>query len=115
MLKPTSRGKVSLRGLLPDAKPRILHNYLTTEEDRASMLAGVRIAMEIAKQAPLKAIERGPCEVPASDSDEDLMAFVRRTRADRLPPDVDVRDRRRSSTTSCASTASRACASSTPR
>jgi len=77
VLKPTSRGKVSLRSLMPDSKPRILHNYLETDEDRESMLAGMRIAMEIARQAPLTAIERGPWEVPESDSDDDLMAFVR--------------------------------------
>ena len=34
----------------PDSKPRVLCNFLTTEEDRASMLAGVRIALEIAAQ-----------------------------------------------------------------
>ncbi|UGS34302.1 GMC family oxidoreductase [Capillimicrobium parvum] len=76
--KPTSRGKVMLRAPLPDSKPRILHNYLTTEEDRQSMIAGVRIAMEIARQAPLKAIEREPFRVPDSDSDDDVLAFVRR-------------------------------------
>jgi choline dehydrogenase-like flavoprotein len=78
VLKPTSRGKVSLRGLLPDAKPRILHNYLATEEDRESMLAGMKVAMEMTKQAPLKAVERAPWDAPESDSDEDLMAFVRK-------------------------------------
>jgi choline dehydrogenase len=77
VIKPTSRGKVSLRAGLPDAKPRVLHNVLTTEEDRQSMIAGVRIAMEIARQAPLKAVERAPYRVPASDSEADIMAFVR--------------------------------------
>ncbi|WP_238812433.1 hypothetical protein [Paraburkholderia sp. SG-MS1] len=28
MLKPASRGKVSLRSVRPDAKPRIHHNHL---------------------------------------------------------------------------------------
>ena len=36
VVKPTSRGKVMLRAPLPDSKPRVLHNFLTTEEDRAS-------------------------------------------------------------------------------
>jgi choline dehydrogenase-like flavoprotein len=53
-------------------------NFLTTEEDRASMLAGVRIALEIAAQPALKAIEREPLSVPASDSEEDIFAWVRR-------------------------------------
>lgn len=75
--KPSSRGRVFLRAALPDAKPRVLHNYLTTDDDRASMIAGVRILMEIARQDPLTAIAKAPWRVPASDSDEDIMAFVR--------------------------------------
>jgi choline dehydrogenase len=76
VIKPTSRGKVMLRSPVPDAKPRVVNNYLTTEEDRASMLAGLRMALEIAEQSPLKAVERAPFSVPAGDSDEELMAFI---------------------------------------
>ena len=54
MIKPTSRGRVMLRTPLPDSKPRVLCNFLTTDEDRQSMLAGMRIALEIAAQAPLR-------------------------------------------------------------
>jgi choline dehydrogenase len=79
VLKPTSRGKVSLRGLMPDAKPRILHNYLMTEEDRASAIAGTRIGMEIAAQPQLKSIEREVYDAPEGDSDEQLLAYIRRT------------------------------------
>ncbi len=78
VIKPTGRGRVMLRAPLPDSKPRVLCNFLTTDEDRASMLAGMRIALEIAEQAPLKAVEREPFSVPESDSDDDLMAFARR-------------------------------------
>ena len=78
VIKPTSRGRVMLRAPLPDSKPRVLCNFLTTEEDRQSMIAGMRMALEIAEQAPLKAVEREPFSVPASDSDEDIMEFVRR-------------------------------------
>jgi choline dehydrogenase len=77
VIKPSSRGRVMLRAALADAKPRVLHNYLTTDEDRQSMLAGMRIALEIAEQPALKAVERGPWRVPKSDSDEDIMEFVR--------------------------------------
>ena len=55
IVKPTSRGKVMLRTPMADSKPRVLCNFLTTEEDRASMLAGVRIALEIAAQPALQA------------------------------------------------------------
>jgi len=77
-VKPTSRGRVMLRAPRPDAKPRVLHNYLATAEDRQSMIAGIRIALEIAGQAPLQAVEREPFRVPDSDSDEDILAFIRR-------------------------------------
>jgi choline dehydrogenase-like flavoprotein len=79
VVKPTSRGKVMLRAPLPDSKPRVLSNLLTTDEDRASMIAGVRIALEIASQPALKAIERSPLSVPASGSDEDIVEWVTRS------------------------------------
>jgi choline dehydrogenase len=78
VIHPTSRGRVTLRTPLPDSKPRVLCNFLTTEEDRQSMLIGMRMALEIAGQAPLQAVERAPFSVPASDSDQDLLAFIRR-------------------------------------
>ncbi len=79
VIQPTSRGRVMLRAPLPDSKPRVLCNFLTTPEDRESMLAGMRLALEIAAQEPLQAVERGPFSVPDSDSDADLMAFAERT------------------------------------
>ncbi len=78
VVKPSSRGRVMLRGPMADAKPRVLCNFLTTDEDRASMLAGLRIALEIAQQETLGKAIRAPLSVPDSDSDEDLLAFARR-------------------------------------
>ena len=78
VIKPTSRGRVMLRAHLPDSKPRVLCNFLTTEEDRQSMIAGIRLALEIAEQPALKAVVREPFSVPAADSDEDILEFVRR-------------------------------------
>jgi choline dehydrogenase len=78
VIHPTSRGRVMLRAPLPDSKPRVLCNFLTTEEDRRSMLDGMRLALEIASQAPLRAVERGPFSVPSSDSEGDLWEFIER-------------------------------------
>jgi choline dehydrogenase-like flavoprotein len=78
VIKPTSRGRVMLRAPLPDSKPLVFTNFLDTPEDRESMMAGVRMALEIASQPALKAVEREPFDVPASDSDEDLWAFIQR-------------------------------------
>jgi choline dehydrogenase-like flavoprotein len=78
VIHPTSRGRVMLRAPLPDSKPRVLCNFLTTEEDRRSMLDGMRLALEIAAQAPLREVERGPFSVPSSDSEADLFEFIER-------------------------------------
>jgi choline dehydrogenase-like flavoprotein len=79
IIKPTSRGKVWLRTPLADSKPCVLSNFLTTEEDRASMIAGVRIALEISEQPSLKSIVSEPVSVPGSDSEADIMDWVART------------------------------------
>jgi choline dehydrogenase-like flavoprotein len=78
-LSPESRGKVSLRSSAPDSAPRILHNYLQAEEDRRSLIAGLRAAMEIARQPAMRKVITGHFDVPASDSDADLLAHARRT------------------------------------
>jgi choline dehydrogenase-like flavoprotein len=77
VIKPTSRGKVMLRSPMPLAKPRVVCNFLTTEEDRASMLAGLRMALDMAQQPALQAVIDQPFRVPAGDTDEDLLAFAR--------------------------------------
>lgn len=76
VVKPKARGKVFLRSHLPDAKPRVLHNYLTEDDDRQSMIAGIRMALEIATQPPLAALLRTAYRVPDSDSDADILRFV---------------------------------------
>ena len=68
---------MSLRSTDPADKPRILTNFLGTEEDWAVQIAGVRKCLEIREQAALKACEREPYEVPDSDSEEDIRAHVR--------------------------------------
>ncbi|WP_426440651.1 GMC family oxidoreductase [Bradyrhizobium genosp. P] len=76
LLKPTSRGRVTLRSARPGAKPRISHNYLATEHDRATMIAGVRSAMDIFRRPVLSKVQRAPFSVPASDSAADILAFI---------------------------------------
>jgi choline dehydrogenase len=78
LLRPTSRGKVFLRSLLPTAQPHIVHGYLTTEQDRAAFLRAMRVLLEIAAQPALARVRRGELRVPASDRDADLLDFVQR-------------------------------------
>jgi choline dehydrogenase-like flavoprotein len=79
VIKPSSRGSLTLRTAAPDTAPRIQHNFLTTEEDRQTMLAGVRIALDIAGRPALKSVTTGPFTVPESSSETDLLAYIRRT------------------------------------
>src|SRR5262249_19336629 len=76
ILKPTRRGKFSLRSARPDAKPRIVCNLLTTPEDRRAMIAGVRLAMDIAEKPALAAVLRAPHLTPASIRGSDILAFI---------------------------------------
>ena len=78
VLKPTSSGSVTLRSPNPLVPPRILHNYLGSEEDRASIVAGLRTALEIAAQPAMKQVITGDHVVPTGSSDEELLDFARR-------------------------------------
>jgi choline dehydrogenase len=78
VVKPTSRGAVTLRTASPYVKPRIQHNYLTTEEDRATILAGTKLALQIAQQNAFKDIITGPFSAPDPDSsDEQLWRYIK--------------------------------------
>jgi choline dehydrogenase len=56
LVSPKARGQVWLAGADPTAKPRIITNALSEPDDVESMLAGMRLAREIAAQAPLAQI-----------------------------------------------------------
>ncbi len=52
-LRPESRGEIRLSSAKPRAYPKIIPNYLSTETDCQTVVAGVNIARTIAKHAPL--------------------------------------------------------------
>jgi choline dehydrogenase-like flavoprotein len=76
VLKPTSRGKLSLRTANPASKPRVLHNYYATEADRRSMIEGVRVALDIAAQPAMRAHVTEPHRVPKSSAEADVWAHI---------------------------------------
>jgi choline dehydrogenase-like flavoprotein len=78
VLRPTSTGFVKLRSRVPSAKPRILHNYLATDEDRTTLIAGLRRCMEIAEQPALRAVTTGAYGAPDGDSDASLIEHIER-------------------------------------
>jgi choline dehydrogenase-like flavoprotein len=77
VLKPKSRGYVALGSPVPTAKPLIVHNYLEHGDDVASLVAGVRMGMEICATEPLAELATALIEGPASTSDEDILAHAR--------------------------------------
>ncbi len=54
LVSPRARGEVTLRANDPQVKPKILTNSLTEPEDVASMMAGLKLALQIAASSPLK-------------------------------------------------------------
>jgi choline dehydrogenase len=77
-MRPTSRGYVKLKSADPRAHPRVLFNYMETEQDRKEMRAGIRLTREIFSQKafdPFRGAELAPG--PAITSDADIDAFVR--------------------------------------
>jgi choline dehydrogenase-like flavoprotein len=79
LVSPKSRGNIRLRSADPAAKPRILTNSLAEPEDVASLVAGVRIAREIAAIGPLgEAAAREIFPGPDTQDEADIEAFVRR-------------------------------------
>lgn len=65
-LRPTSRGHVGLRSADPLVAPLLDPNYLATEEDRAALRIGLKLAREIANTGPLAAANVGEI-VPGAD------------------------------------------------
>lgn len=78
LLRPESRGTISLKSSDPAVAPAIRANYLSTPGDVATMLAGVRFSRKIAA-VPAFAPYRGEEHIPGATitSDADLEAVVR--------------------------------------
>ena len=78
LVSPNARGRVWLRSADPQAKPRILTNSLSDPDDVASMVAGMRIAREIAAASPLaEVVVRELKPGPDAESPEQLEAALR--------------------------------------
>lgn len=52
-LRPESKGEIRLKSAQPREYPKIIPNYLSTETDCRTIVAGVNIARKIARHAPL--------------------------------------------------------------
>ena len=77
-LKPASRGMLTLRSPDPTTQPYILHNYYAEDSDMQLMLEGLRVAEEIGAQPALAPYTSRLYDEPASGSEADRRAYVRR-------------------------------------
>jgi choline dehydrogenase len=79
LVSPQARGQIWLGSADPTEKPRIITNSLAPADDVASLIAGVRLAREIASQSPLKeTIVKELKPGPHAVDDGDLAADLRR-------------------------------------
>jgi choline dehydrogenase len=77
-MRATSRGHVTLRSADPKAYPRILFNYMQTEQDRKEMRAGVRLTREIFSQPAFEPFRNGEISPGAKiQTDAEIDAFIR--------------------------------------
>ena len=74
VLRPESRGRLELVSADPRQAPRIRQNFLATDNDWKTLRAGLRMAREVCRQAPMApfmAREIAPGDNAAADADLD--------------------------------------------
>lgn len=78
ILRPTSRGYIKLKSCDPREHPRIVPNYLTTEQDIREMRDCIKLTREIFQQKAFDSY-RGPELTPGKDvqSDEEIDEYNR--------------------------------------
>jgi choline dehydrogenase len=77
-LRPESRGHIRIRSLDAAEPPEMQPNYLATELDRATTVAGVKAARAIADSPAMRPyVKREVKPGPEAASDEDLLDFCR--------------------------------------
>jgi choline dehydrogenase len=77
LLKPRSRGRVTLVSQDPEVPPRIDVNLLADPWDVASMVEGIRLARRLASTEPLAWLQRGEVSLgDAVDDDADALTAV---------------------------------------
>lgn len=77
-LRPESRGEIRLKTPFAKDHPAIRPNYLATEADRRTIVAGVKMARDIAEKDPLKGRITSEFRPGAAvESDADLLDWAR--------------------------------------
>jgi choline dehydrogenase len=79
-LRPESRGQVCIGSVDPFAPPLMQANYLSTDHDRATLVAGIRLARRLAATRALSPFVAGEYRPgPSATTDDDLLEFARNT------------------------------------
>jgi choline dehydrogenase len=79
-LRPQSRGWVRIRSGDPLTAPAMQANYLSTQADRETLIAGIRLARRLAATGALSPYVKSEYRPgPAVESDADLLEFARNT------------------------------------
>ncbi|WP_439521857.1 GMC family oxidoreductase [Marivita sp.] len=78
--KPTSVGHLQIRSADPFEPPELHPNYLSTDHDRALMVAGTKLMRRIADTEALRSVIENEL-LPGSDiqSDDEIAAYARKT------------------------------------
>jgi choline dehydrogenase len=78
--RPESRGWLRIRSPDPAAPPAIQPNYLSTQADKDTLIAGLRIARGIFRTAAMQnSVSEEFLPGPAAQSDEDFLEHIRQT------------------------------------
>jgi choline dehydrogenase/4-pyridoxate dehydrogenase len=82
MLRPESRGEITLSSADPRAKVRIRQNFLSTDNDKRTIRDGLKLVRRMAQTAPLADfVARELKPGGAVQSDDELDAYIRATAA----------------------------------
>jgi len=83
LLRPESHGSVLLNSTNPFAHPRVNPNYISTHDDLAKFVRGMRLCHKVAQQKPISSLLDHECDRPDLDhhlhlkSDAELEEIVR--------------------------------------
>ncbi|MEI2777188.1 MAG: choline dehydrogenase [Tetrasphaera sp.] len=87
-----ARGSLTLRSRNPKAKPRLLFNYLSTEQDRREWVEAINVARTILGQPALAAYNNGEISPgPRVETDEQILDWVRADAETALHPSCTAR------------------------
>lgn len=78
-LRPESRGTITLHSARASDHPRIRPNYLATETDQRTLVAGIQLARQIAGVAPLRSAISAELRPGPDTGDDALLDWARNT------------------------------------